>query len=144
MNDKNTQDSAYQIGRRLRTERIRRQKTQEEFSRLIGISPSYLGALERGVRPVSRQVMDMIHERLGISYDYLLQGHISHEFAAQNTLHEPGGYHTRRDISLMLSGCSAEEARECYDIIHTYLTYARSRQTNNRTYRHITENKTKS
>ncbi len=128
MNDKNIQNSARLIGRRIRTERLRRQKTQEEFSRLIGISPSYLGALERGSRPISRNVMNILHERLGISYDYLMEGYISHEFPLQNTVQEPGGYHVRRDISFMLSSCNTEEARECYDLLHAYLTHIRSRQ----------------
>ncbi len=129
MNDKNIQDSARLIGRRIRTERLRRQKTQKEFSKLLGISTSYLGAIERGVRPLSRQVMNILHERFGISYDYLMEGHIYHEVPVQNTIREPEGYHVQRDISLMLSSCNSEEARECYDLLHAYLTHIRSRQT---------------
>jgi len=129
MNDNNIQDSARLIGRRIRTERLRRQKTQEEFSRMIGISPSYLGALERGTRQLSRQVMRMMHERLGISYDYLIDGNISNEFSPQNTLRESGNYHIRRDISLMLSSCNTEETRECYNLLHTYLAHMRHKQT---------------
>lgn len=128
MNDNNMHESARLIGRRIRTERLRRQKTQEEFSQMIGISPSYLGALERGTRPLSRHVMRMMHERLGISYDYLIDGSLVHEFSQQNTLREPGNYLVRRDISLMLSRCNPEEAQECLDLLRTYLVHIRDRQ----------------
>ena len=48
-------ESSYSIliGHRIRNERIALGMTQSEFAKLLGISPSYLGALERGTRPVS-------------------------------------------------------------------------------------------
>lgn len=126
MNDKKIQDSSQLTGKRLRAERLRRKKTQEEFGRILGISPSYLGAIERGKRPVSKNMMKLLHERLGLSYDYLMDGHETVSQAIQNTLHEPGGYRVRRDLSLMLSGCTNDEALECYDLLQTYLTHIRS------------------
>lgn len=127
MNNQALSDSARIIGERIRRERQRRHQTQEEFGRLLGISPSYLGALERGARPVSRHVMNLLHERLELSYDYLMEGcQTVPLYPAGNTLHEPGSYHVRRNLSLMLSGCTAEEARECYDLLHTYLSYVRA------------------
>ncbi|MBQ8640281.1 MAG: helix-turn-helix transcriptional regulator [Lachnospiraceae bacterium] len=127
MNVNLSNDPAKRIGNRIRAERLRRHLTQEEFGRLLGISPSYLGALERGSRPVSRKIMGLLHERLDLSYDYLMEGKNTYPEAFQShTLREPGGYHLRRDLSLMLSSCSPEEAKECYDLVHTYLSYARS------------------
>ena len=54
-------ESSYSIliGHRIRNERIALGMTQSEFAKLLGISPSYLGALERGTRPVSR--LSLIH-----------------------------------------------------------------------------------
>ena len=48
-------ESSYSIliGHRIRNERIALGMTQSEFAKLLGISPSYLGALERGTRPVT-------------------------------------------------------------------------------------------
>ena len=45
-------ESSYSIliGHRIRNERIALGMTQSEFAKLLGISPSYLGALERGTR----------------------------------------------------------------------------------------------
>lgn len=127
MNNQPLSDSSRIVGKRIRRERLRRHQTQEEFSRLLGISPSYLGALERGARPVSRHVMHLLHERLELSYDYLMEGRPAGSLQpANNTLHEPAAYHVRRDLSLMLSGCTSEEARECYDLLYTYLSYVRT------------------
>ena len=69
-------ESSYSIliGHRIRNERIALGMTQSEFAKLLGISPSYLGALERGTRPVSRSIMNRLHEKTPISYDYLLEG----------------------------------------------------------------------
>ena len=69
-------ESSYSIliGHRIRNERIALGMTQSEFAKLLGISPSYLGALERGTRPVSRSIMNRLHEKTHISYDYLLEG----------------------------------------------------------------------
>ena len=55
-------ESSYSIliGHRIRNERIALGMTQSEFAKLLGISPSYLGALERGTRPVSRSIMNQV------------------------------------------------------------------------------------
>ena len=51
-------ESSYSIliGHRIRNERIALGMTQHEFAKLLGISPSYLGALERGTR-LSREAL---------------------------------------------------------------------------------------
>ena len=96
-------ESSYSIliGHRIRNERIALGMTQSEFAKLLGISPSYLGALERGTRPVSRSIMNRLHEK---------------------TEH----YRVRRDIGLLLASCSVREAKDCYQLIHTYLDHLRS------------------
>ena len=67
-------ESSYSIliGHRIRNERIALGMTQSEFAKLLGISPSYLGALERGTRPVSRSIMNRLTKNT-YSYDYLLE-----------------------------------------------------------------------
>lgn len=115
------------VGRRLRAERKLRHMTQEEFGRLIGISPSYLGSIERGVRPVSSRVMRLLHEQLDISYDYLMErGGALPDRQEVRVVREPDSYRVRRELSLMISSCSSEEARECRDLIHEFLSCARS------------------
>ena len=56
------------IGQRIRHERQLRYMTQAQLSELLGISVSYLGALERGDRPVSSAMILRLHECLGLSW----------------------------------------------------------------------------
>ena len=104
-------ESSYSIliGHRIRNERIALGMTQSEFAKLLGISPSYLGALERGTRPVSRSIMNRLHEKTHISYDYLLEGLEKPDDTIpimQNIVAEPEHYRVRRDIGLLLASCS--------------------------------------
>ena len=99
-------ESSYSIliGHRIRNERIALGMTQSEFAKLLGISPSYLGALERGTRPVSRSIMNRLHEKTHISYDYLLEGLEKPDDTIpimQNIVAEPEHYRVRRDIGLL-------------------------------------------
>ncbi len=109
-------ESSYSIliGHRIRNERIALGMTQSEFAKLLGISPSYLGALERGTRPVSRSIMNRLHEKTHISYDYLLEGLEKPDDTIpiiQNIVAEPEHYRVRRDIGLLLASCSVREAK---------------------------------
>ena len=119
-------ESSYSIliGHRIRNERIALGMTQSEFAKLLGISPSYLGALERGTRPVSRSIMNRLHEKTHISYDYLLEGLEKPDDTIpimQNIVAEPEHYR-----GLLLASCSVREAKDCYQLIHTYLDHLRS------------------
>ena len=134
MNPNYSYESTYSllIGHRIRNERIALGMTQAEFARLLGISPSYLGALERGTRPVSRSIMNRLHEKTHISYDYLLEGLETPKPPAsrlQNIVAEPEHYRIRRDIGLLLVSCTPREAKDCYQLIHTYLEHLRSSTT---------------
>ena len=124
-----TSSYALMIGHRIRNERLALGMTQPEFARLLGISPSYLGALERGTRPVSRSIMKRLHEKTHISYDYLMEGLPRTDESAvpaQNIVSEPEHYRIRRDINLLLVSCTPREAKDCYQLIHTDLEHLRS------------------
>lgn len=116
------------IGHRIRNERLALGMTQSEFARLLGISSSYLGALERGTRPVSRSIMKRLREKTHISYDYLMEGlpqSAPGPAPSQNILAEPGQYRIRRDINLLLISCTPREIQDCYQLVHTYLEHLR-------------------
>lgn len=118
------------IGNRIRNERLALGMTQAEFAHLLKISPSYLGALERGTRPVSRSIMDRLHEKTHISYDYLINGLENPDTAFTpvcNILAEPEHYRIRRDINLLLVSCTPREAKECYQLVYTYLDHIRDK-----------------
>ena len=66
--------SGLDVGERIRRERYLKSFTMDQMAGYLGISTSYLGAMERGARPVSKHMMHVLHDRLGLSYDYLWEG----------------------------------------------------------------------
>lgn len=109
------------IGGRIRDERINRGMTQSEFADRLSISISYLGALERGTRSVSRNVLDKLHEKFGLSYDYLIQGAEQLKPQLHGMVCEPEFYRIKRSTQFLLNSCSSDEIRQCYRLINTYL-----------------------
>lgn len=60
------------IGRRIRIQRRYLNITQGELANLIGVSPSYIGHLERGNRQASLETLVALANALDVSTDYLL------------------------------------------------------------------------
>ena len=60
------------IGRRLKEQRIRRFMTQEQFAKLIGISPRQLARIERNDVDPRFSTIIKIAERLGVEPDDLV------------------------------------------------------------------------
>lgn len=120
--------SRLSIGQRIRHERQLRYMTQAQLSELLGISVSYLGALERGDRPVSSSMILRFHECLGLSYDYLLEGTSFSDLALAQYIKESDTYGPKHNLEVMLGTCSPQEMENCYDFIHTYLMTSRRRK----------------
>lgn len=123
-----TYDTPADIGTRIRQERRKRGLTQAEFSQLLHISASYLGAMERGSRTVSSNMLSRLHDELHLSYDYLLEGTTLQDLSLQQYIREDGGlYGVRHDLDVVLGTCSEAELETCYELIHTYLRHSRGR-----------------
>lgn len=60
------------IGRRIRIQRRHLNLTQGELAKLIGVSPSFIGHLERGTRQASLETLVALANVLDVSVDYLL------------------------------------------------------------------------
>ena len=118
------------IGQRIRHERQLRYMTQAQLSELLGISVSYLGAMERGDRPVSSSMILRFHECLGLSYDYLLEGTTFSDMALAQYIRESESNGPKRNLEVILGTCSQQEMENCYDLIHTYLLTSRRRKRN--------------
>lgn len=116
-------------GERIRAERRMRDMTQQQFSELLGISVSYLGALERGTRNVSRSILSLLHQHLGLSYDYLLEGQTLSNATIRQFVRESSEEDALRNLYVILGACSKEEVEDCYDLVHTYLLHTRKRKT---------------
>ena len=60
------------IGRRIRIQRRHLNLTQGELAKQIGVSPSFIGHLERGTRQASLETLVALANVLVVSVDYLL------------------------------------------------------------------------
>jgi transcriptional regulator with XRE-family HTH domain len=119
------QPETLSVGQRLRRERVLRKLTIEQMATYLDISTAYLGAIERGKRPISSKLMKRIHDRLGLSYDFLLDGmsisgHMISQYVRESTV-----YTTHHNLNVLLNVCSPEELNSCYNLVHTYLTQNR-------------------
>ena len=118
---------ALTIGERLRRERVLRKMTMEELAEYMGISAAYLGAVERGQRPLSNRLMKRLHDRLGISYDYLLEGITISGNMISQFVRESEIYTTNRNLNVLLNVCTQDELDSCYNLVHTYLKFIREK-----------------
>ncbi len=109
------------VGMRLRRERYLRKWSQEKMAAYLGISSSYLGALERGERIMSSAMYSKFHFLLNLSYDYLHDGiQLSGESISQY-VRESTNYSLRHNIDVLLGVCTEEELEVCYEMIHSFL-----------------------
>lgn len=108
-------------GGRLRRERILRNMTQEEMASYLDISASYLGAIERGSRPLSKKMMEVVHDRLKVSYDFLMEGRFMTSAAIQQFVREEPGTDAVRKAGVLMSAASPQDQAACYEMIHSYL-----------------------
>ncbi len=115
------------IGRRIRQERKKLGMTQVQLSQALGISASYLGALERGSRSISSNILTKLHEQLHLSYDYLLEGTTLPDLSLQQFIREESIYGVRHDLDVVLGTCNETELDACYELVHTYLLHSRAR-----------------
>lgn len=65
---------AKSIGTRLRKIRIDARLTQKEMGEIVGLTPGSVGALENDLYTPNFDVLRAIHSRLGISYDFIIDG----------------------------------------------------------------------
>ena len=120
------------IGGRLRRERLLRKLTIDEMASFLGISTCYLGSIERGQRPVSKKLEKVLHARLGLSYDFLLEGMPVTSSMISQYVRETGSYSTRHNIDVLLNVCNEEELDDTYDLMHTYLSHKRATERRNK------------
>lgn len=60
------------IGRRIRIQRSFLNMTQGQLAQKVGVSPSFIGHLERGTRQASLETLVALANELDVSVDYLL------------------------------------------------------------------------
>lgn len=60
------------IGKRLREERKRLHRTQEEVAEAVDLTPAFIGHIERGERSLSLDTLVKLCNYYGVTIDYLL------------------------------------------------------------------------
>ncbi|MCC6369237.1 MAG: helix-turn-helix transcriptional regulator [Bryobacterales bacterium] len=84
-----------QFGERLRSIRLQRRVTQDEFAEFLGVSSDFISNIERGINAPSFDVLEAIAARLGMTVSDLF-----------NFSEEPG---TRRRVKLPRRRRTAEK-----------------------------------
>lgn len=116
------------IGERIRWERQKLGLTQKQLSEKLEISPSYLGALERGSRPISAAISSRIHNFLNISYDYLLEGEGLPPPTYPQAVYESTSSDLYDELLHILKTCTTVELEACCALIKTHLMSMRRQQ----------------
>jgi transcriptional regulator with XRE-family HTH domain len=62
------------IANRLREIRMDARLTQREMSKIVGLTPGAVGAMENGLYTPNFDVLRAIKTRLNVSYDYIIDG----------------------------------------------------------------------
>lgn len=63
-----------EIGKRIKNRRLELKLTQEELAELVGVSDTYIGAIERTTSKFSIETFVKIAQALRLNSDYLLYG----------------------------------------------------------------------
>jgi transcriptional regulator with XRE-family HTH domain len=62
------------IKKRFKEIRIDSRLTQADLAKIVGLTPGSVGAIEQGLYTPSFKVLRALHQRLGVSYDYIIDG----------------------------------------------------------------------
>lgn len=72
------------ISERFRQIRLKHKLTQAEMAKIIGLASGSVGAIEQGLYTPNFHVLRMLKKRLGVSYDYLIDGEHTEDIREEN------------------------------------------------------------
>lgn len=109
------------VGTRIRFEREKQGLSREAFAEMVGLSPFYIGQIERDERNMSIEVLMKICDFLNVSIDYILKGYVKYmeNICIMETF--DNNYYDSLDDEIknllsILSGSSAENVKLIKDI----------------------------
>ena len=102
-------DYAKIIGSNIRYERKRRGLTIDDFAKVIGMAPGFLGLIERGQRGTSVKNMVAIAEFLDISLDDLITKDLSNGGADMKDMENTRSAKARRALRSLVSSLTEDE-----------------------------------
>lgn len=102
------------VGKRIRAARERAGYTQEELAAELGMSPTHISVLERGVKPPKLETFVKIANTLAVSSDVLLQDVVTHsDVGAASSLAEAILKLPKRERDMLVSVVRASEEVKC-------------------------------
>lgn len=101
------------IGTSVREERLKYNLTQEKLAESVGISPSYMGLVERGERIMSVETLVKLSVALGVSTDTLLKASL--ENAKKDTY--------ALQFSLMMNEMTDEHKQLVLDVVRAMMPH---------------------
>ena len=102
-------DYAKIIGSNIRYERNRRGLTIDDFAKVIGMAPGFLGLIERGQRGTSVKNMVAIAEFFDISLDDLITKDLSNGGADMKDMENTRSAKARRALRSLVSSLTEDE-----------------------------------
>lgn len=105
-------ETNFNCGNRIRQLRNERLISQEQLALTAGITPAYLGLVERGKRNATVRTIERICFALGISLA---------EFFVETQIAESGTDELDRILLYQLHGLSAEDKQVCVQLLRTAL-----------------------
>ena len=102
-------DYAKIIGSNIRYERKRRGLTIDDFAKVIGMAPGFLGLIERGQRGTSVKNMVAIAEFFDISLDDLITKDLSNGGADMKDMENTRSAKARRALRSFVSSLTEDE-----------------------------------
>ena len=102
-------DYAKIIGSNIRYERKRRGLTIDDFAKVIGMAPGFLGLIERGQRGTSVKNMVAIAEFFDISLDDLITKDLSNSGADMKDMENTRSAKARRALRSLVSSLTEDE-----------------------------------
>ena len=102
-------DYAKIIGSNIRYERKRRGLTIDDFAKVIGMAPGFLGLIERGQRGTSVKHMVAIAEFFDISLDDLITKDLSNGGADMKDMENTRSAKARRALKSLVSSLTEDE-----------------------------------
>lgn len=115
-----------EIGSRIRQKREILGLSREKFAEIVGLSPYYIGQIERGDRNMSLDTLIKISSSLNVSVDFILKGYTRYmeDVLAKEAIED--NYKEEldeeiKDILSLLSGASKENIRLIKDMIKLIL-----------------------
>lgn len=98
------------IGKNIRRFRKERGYRQEDLTEMVGLSVSYMGAIERGEKLPSLETLITIVNCLGASADFILADVLAEGYRVKEFL-----------LSEKLSGLSVQQRKEVYTVVDALL-----------------------